>query len=807
MNRYICFHGHFYQPPRENPWLDEVELQDSAHPFHDWNERIAAECYGPNAASRILDDGGSIEDIVNNYAKISFNFGPTLLSWMQRHQPVMLEAIVEADAQSLTLFQGHGAAIAQVYNHMIMPLANERDKRTQVLWGLEDFYKRFGRDPEGMWLPEAAVDLRTLDILAQNGILYTILAPRQAAQARRIGEEEWRDVSGGNVDPTAPYLCSLPSGREIVLFFYDGPISQELAFADLLTSGEAFKGRLMQAFTDDGRDWPQLVHVATDGETYGHHHKHGEMALSWALRLIEEDSAVTLTNYGAYLAANPPAFEVQIHDNSSWSCIHGVERWREACGCNSGMKSGWTQEWRKPLREAMNWLSSQCADIYEAKGEAYFADPWKARDEYIHVIMDRSAESVAGFLKKHRAAKAPADDLTTPVKLLEMQRFAQLIFTSCGWFFDEVSGIETVQIIQYAVRAIQLAEELSGQFLEKKYAAMLEEAPSNVFTNGKEVFERFAKPARVDLLRVAAHYAVTTYFSDDPDDWDVASFEVTREIYHKELAGVAGLATGKARIVSLLTRESATIQFAVIHYGDHNLTCGVTFFQDLESYREMEQVLGQAFERGDITEAVRRMDDFFGKHTYSIWHLFRDAQRRVVDKVLTSAYEQAEASYRDIYDRNYPILNFLEWLNIPLPHHFLDAAAYVVNTDLKRLFSQERIEPEKLRHCIEEANKWNLDLERGMLGYLAAEWVNARMDELQKNPEDNEMLSNLCQAMDHLRMLPLGLHLWRAQNIFFSLSRNELLQWRQKADNGDVEAASRLECCGRLADFLKVKMP
>src|ERR1051325_436570 len=276
MNRQICIHGHFYQPPRENPWLEEVELQDSAYPYHDWNERITAECYAPNAVSRILAPDKSITEIVNNYARISFNFGPTLMMWMAAHAKDVPGAISAADRQSRSRFSGHGSAIAQVYNHMIMPLANARDKRTQIIWGIRGFEHRFGRRPEGMWLAETAVDIETLEILAEQEILFTILAPRQAGRVRRFGKR-WRDVSGGRVDPRMPYRCRLPSGRTINLFFYDGPISQDIVFGGLLTSGEKFASRLLGAFVED-KGQAQLVHIATDGETYGHHHRYGEMA-------------------------------------------------------------------------------------------------------------------------------------------------------------------------------------------------------------------------------------------------------------------------------------------------------------------------------------------------------------------------------------------------------------------------------------------------------------------------------------------------------------------------------------------------
>ena len=297
MDRYICIHGHFYQPPRENPWLEAIELQDSAYPYHDWNERITAECYAPNAVSRILDAENRITRLVNNYAKISFNFGPTLLGWLAATAPEVYQAVLAADRQSRETFSGHGSAIAQPYNHVILPLANHRDRYTQIYWGIRDFEHHFGRAPEGMWLPETAVDLESLEILAELGMRFTILAPHQASRVRSIGSRTWDSVAGGQIDPTRAYEQRLPSGRTLAIFFYDGPVSRAVAFEGLLSRGESFADRLNSAFSEE-RDWPQLVHIATDGESYGHHHRFGEMALSYALNCIEANQLARLTNYG-----------------------------------------------------------------------------------------------------------------------------------------------------------------------------------------------------------------------------------------------------------------------------------------------------------------------------------------------------------------------------------------------------------------------------------------------------------------------------------------------------------------------------
>jgi alpha-amylase/alpha-mannosidase (GH57 family) len=435
MKPFVCIHGHFYQPPRENPWLGEVEIQDSAYPFHDWNERILAECYAPNSAARILENGKDIVKIVNNYAKISFNFGPTLLSWLEKHEPEIYLAILEADKQSQKRFSGHGSAIAQAYNHMIMPLANSRDRHTQVSWSIQDFKYRFKREPEGMWLPETAVDFETLEILAHHGILFTILSPQQALRIRKIGQKDWIDVSGGKVDPKKPYLVQLPSGGKIAVFFYDGAISHDIAFGDLLKNGELFFQRLLQAISPEQTEI-RMVHIATDGESYGHHHRFGEMALAFCLDKIDSAGITSLTVYGEYLEMCPPEYEVEIVENSSWSCAHGVERWRSDCGCSTGQHPDWTQAWRGALREAMDWLRDQVAPIYEKEMAAFFKDPWEARDDYVQVVLDRSKKNVEAYFSRHLIRDPSQAEKTKILKLLELERNALLMFTSCGWFFD-----------------------------------------------------------------------------------------------------------------------------------------------------------------------------------------------------------------------------------------------------------------------------------------------------------------------------------------------------------------------------------
>jgi len=806
VERYICIHGHFYQPPRENPWLEEVELQDSAYPYHDWNEKINEECYARSTASRILDPDGRIIDIVNNFSKISFNFGPTLLHWMKSHKPGIYQAILDADKMSMERFSGHGSAIAQVYNHMIMPLANKRDKFTQAIWGIKDFQKRFNRFPEGMWLSETAVDIETLEVLAELGIKFTILAPRQAKSVRKLHDHETVcNVCDEKIDPTMPYHCNLPSGKSITIFFYDGPISKDVAFGDLLTSGEAFANRLVSAFTDQ-RDWPQIVHIANDGETYGHHHRFGDMALAYCLYYIENKNLAKITNYGEYLEKHPPTHEVEIFENSSWSCIHGIERWRDDCGCNSGMKPEWTQAWRKPLREAMDMLRDMLTHFYEQEASLYLRDPWEARNEYITIILDRSEENIERFFEKHAVKSLSRNEKRISLKLLEAQRNALLMYTSCGWFFDEISGIETTQVMQYASEVLLHMEELQKVSLETEFLKILENAPSNVFKNGSQVYEMFVKPGRIDLLRVGAHYAVSSLFEEYTEKTTIFCYSVNSEKYERFEAGKLKLAIGKAHILSDITWDKALVTFAVFHLGDHNVNGGIRNFISDEAFKSMHVEIQDAFDKGDVPELIRLMDKHFETNTYTLGHLFRDEQRKVLNQILYSTLENIEFSYRQIYENTYPIKSFLQSLDIPVPNLFHVPAEYTVNYDLKRIFEEEDLNTEKLENLINEVNKWPLEIDKATIGFVASSWINSVMLKLHEQSEDIELFDRIESVLKILRTLPLELDIWKAQNIYFTIGKDYFKNMKEKAEKGDGFSKKWIEGFRKLGYHLQVKI-
>ncbi len=795
MERFICIHGHFYQPPRENAWLEAVEVQDSAYPYHDWNERITAECYSRNAASRILDGEGRIERIVNNYTKISFNFGPTLLAWMAANTPGVYGAIIESDRRSMKRFDGHGSAMAQAYNHMIMPLADRRDKETQVIWGIRDFEKRFGRKPDGMWLPETAVDLESLEVLVENGIRFSILAPHQAGRVRPLEGGQWQDVSNSAVDITMPYLQRLPSGGEIALFFYDGPISRAVAFEGILNSGESFADRLMDGFIQ-GKEGPQLAHIATDGESYGHHHPNGDMALAYVLHHIEETGMAELINYAAFLDRFPPTHEVEIVESSSWSCIHGIERWRGDCGCNSGGRPGWNQRWREPLRKALNWLRGGVATIYEAQGEKLLRDPWAARNDYIDVVFDRSQGVRERFFDRYAVKTPDGEEEVRLLKLLELQRQAMLMYTSCGWFFDELSGIETVQVIQYAGRAIQLAAQFpGGEKLEEGFLREVEKAESNIpdHGNGRQIFEKFVRPAMVDLRNVGAHYAVSSMFEDYPEQDEVFCYGVQRDHYRFGEAGMAKLAVGEVTIISKVTLASSRFDFGVVHLGDHNITCGIREDGDREGFLVFGEEIFKAFNIADFPEAIRVLDRRYPAYRSSLTSLFQDEQRKILALILANTMENIEASYRQIYNAHAPLMRFMRVAGSPVPRALYTAGEVVLNRDLRETFRRPDINTEEIAHLLSQVRLSGITLDKQTLEFTLRRTLEGTMVEIMETPEDLDALNRLGQGMQVISMLPFDVELRMIQDQCYELAQELYSVMKYKANRGNTTAGEWLE--------------
>jgi alpha-amylase/alpha-mannosidase (GH57 family) len=782
--RYVCVHGHFYQPPRESPSLEAIEVQDSAYPYHDWNERVCAECYAPNSVSRITDDKQRVIDLVNNYAHISFNFGPTLLSWIEAKAPKVYTSIRQADKESQETFGGHGSAIAQAYNHTILPLANLRDKVTQVRWGIHDFEHRFGRKPEGMWLPETAVNVETLEVLAENGIRFTILAPRQARRVRRKGGRKWVDVSGDRVDPSRAYTVPLPSRRNISVFFYDGPISQAVAFERLLSDGQRFADRLMTGFTD-ARTWPQLVHIATDGESYGHHHRYGEMSLSYALHHIQANKLAELTNYGQFLEISPPDHLTEIIPDSSWSCVHGIERWRSNCGCNSGGHTNWNQAWRAPLRNALDWLRDSLATVYEEEAKALLKDPWAVRDDYIRVILDRSDESIDSFFDVHATHTLDRSKRVQALKLLEMQRHALLMYTSCGWFFDELSGMETVQVIHYAGRALRLAPNAIE--LEPSFIEYLRNAKSNLpeHGDGATIYENWVKPAHVDNEKLAGHFAISSLFENYEAKSTIYCYNVERDQYSVEADGKMRFGQGKATFCSEITRECAVFNFATLHLGEHNIIAGVRPSCPHDDDEAIRTRLSEVFSRADTAEIIRVFDETFQKHTFSLRSLFRDEQRKITDLILADSLASATAAYRAIYESQAPLIRFLNDLSIPVPSALKTAADIAINNQLRTALERPDLDHTQFKGYLKEAAASHIQLDVDTLEFVIRKRLQEEAERAAHHLDSPETVHKMREFIDLVTSLPFPVTLWDAQNVLYERLRQSLADTERNESGSD----------------------
>jgi len=768
MGCFVCIHCHFYQPPRENAWLEAVESQDSACPYHDWNERIAAECYSPNGASRMLDSQECIAKIVNNYSRISFNFGPTLLSWMEQRTPQAYHQILKADREGQQIFSGHGPAIAQAYNHLILPLANSRDKRTQIVWGIRDFQHRFGRDPEGMWLPETAVDLETLEILSSLSIKFTILAPHQAGRMRTDKETDWINLNGQGIDSRRGYACNLPSGRSIGLFFYDGVVSRAVAFEKLLFSGENLARRLTGRFDPEG-DPAQLIHIATDGETYGHHHPRGDMALAYALDYIEQNKLARITNYGEYFAQHPPSQEVEILERTSWSCMHGISRWESDCGCNSGANRQWKQEWRWPLREAMDWLRDELAPMYEAGAKKLLKKPWVARDEYARAVIDRSAGTVNRFLREHALRDLSSEEAIRALRLLEMQRHLMLMYTSCGWFFDEPTGPETVQVLQYAGRAVQLSEQLFGGEREEQFLIRLEKVWSNIpeFGNGRSIYEEFVRPAMLDLCGVAAHYAISSLFDGYRDSNSMYCYDAILQPVHSFEKGRAKLAIGCGQITSRTTRGQLQFNFAALYLGDHKLVAGIRPSHASDGFQSLVEDASVPFAAGDLARCSLLIEQHFRGSTYSLKSLFHDERQRIVKQIVNSTLADIDVIYAKVYEQHASLVSFLSELQIPMPAILRVSAEFVLGNTLQRCLAADKLDVDRIRCLLEIAKRDAISIAGRSLEPALRQRLEIVLDRWAKNPFDLEKVEELEALVSLIKVPPLHLDLWQAQNIYY----------------------------------------
>jgi alpha-amylase/alpha-mannosidase (GH57 family) len=693
MKTALIIHGHFYQPPRENPWTEIVEREESARPFHDWNERIHKECYRPNGYAPIIDGYGRIELIVNNYVNMSFNFGPTLLSWLEREHKETYERILAADRESLAKRSGHGNAIAQSYNHTILPLHNERDRRTQVRWGLYDFRYRFGREAEAMWLPETACDRSTLETLIEEGLRYAILSPHQAERVRPLDGDssEWLNVNDGSIDTTRPYkyLHRDGTGRSITLFFYDGPNAKAIAFDGALSSSQGLVDRFERAARAAAPEG--CVNVATDGETYGHHFHWGDRTLAYALEVEAGMRGLSVTNYGEFLDHHPPEMEVEIRkgedgQGTAWSCAHGLGRWSRDCGCQTGGREGWNQAWRAPLRKALDLLNDEAARGFEEGAGLLLIDPWAARDDYIELIANPAA-SRAGFLRRHAGRDLTTAEQRRALTFLEMQRSCMLMYTSCGWFFADISGIETQQVLRYAGRVMDLGDELGLPAVKNRFLEILSEARSNLAEhgNGADIFRRFVETARVTPARVAAHLAMTSLVDESMKEGVAASYNYRRLEFQKQEHGRLTLATEHLELESRHTSARYEYALSAMHFGDVDFYCVLKPFPGAQVFRQSSEKLWAQFRTASLPAILRLALLEFGPEEYGLEHLLPTGRERISELLFGQMVESFSQEYELLFKANSRNIEMLQAAGFELPGELRAAAEFTIG----RRFEEE----------------------------------------------------------------------------------------------------------------------
>ncbi len=770
---FLTVHGHFYQPPRENPWLEAIEQQDSALPFHDWNERINNECYNPNSVSKIVNSKNQILNVVNNYEYISYNFGPTLLSWMEEFAPLAYERVIKADINSRRAHNGHGNAMAQVYNHMIMPLANERDKQTQVKWGIKDFEYRFGRKPEGIWLAETACDDDTLRVLVENGIKFTILSPYQAQKIRKEGEKTWQDVSWGNIDPARSYRYYIKSapGKYIDLFFYDGAISRSVAFDELLTDGNKFVDRLKDGISDL-RNYPQLVNIATDGESYGHHTKFGDMALAYAMKLRVKDAGFTVTNYAEYLEKYRSDWEVEIKPVSSWSCSHGVGRWSDDCGCSTGGHPGWNQKWRKPLRQALDFLRDEMTALYHKQGKKFFKDPQEARENYISVIMDRSDISVKNFQEEYFLEDLTDEQKVKAMELLEIQRQAMLMYTSCGWFFSEISGIETVQIMKYAARVMQLAKSFMRKDLETPFLEILKEAKSNIpeFGTGKDVYEKFVKPSIVTSKQIVSLWAISSLYTDIEDEENVYCYKINKHSYKSVTKGNSKLVIGHIEVESKVTLEKSSMIFALLQFSGGDFHCAIKEYSD--DFETIQKELVRTYLVSPLTEIIRTIDNYFGKEYFTLKDIFIEERRKILQTMLKGKLQIFANTYESMYDEGKGSIYQMQTLGLDIPKEFKISAQYVLTKQFNDLFVESRgfLDADIIQQASDlnfEAKRIGIEIDKEPTSKIFSKKIAQNINRLSY-ALDLQQVDATLDLLDCIAKLEIKVDIAEAQSYYFS---------------------------------------
>jgi len=816
----VVIHGHFYQLPRENPWIEKIEEEVSARPFHDWNSRIAAECYTPNSCARIYDGGHRILDIVNNYEKLSFNFGPTLLAWLEVQAPLTYQRILAADRLSLARL-GHGNAIAQAYNHIILPLANPRDLETEVIWGLADFEHRFGRKAEAMWLPETAVNYPTLAALVAQGMKYVILSPYQAHRVRPLEGGAWEMVQAQTLDTTQAYRCFLPdlsdtgeARNSIDVFFYNGGVASELSFGGLLKDSNHLVDSLGAGFSRE-RLRPQLLNVATDGENYGHHHEFGELALAYALDKLVPQRGFTLTNYAAFLEAAPPRLRVELEvgphkEGSAWSCAHGVGRWKEDCGCSTGGPAHWNQRWRAPLRQAFDFLNERLAHVFEAEGARYLKDPWAARNDYIEVILDRREETVARFFSRHGVPGLDRQTWFQPLRLLEMQRHTLLMYTSCGWFFADLAGLETIQVMQYAARALQLGQRYLQESLEEPFLQILEKAKSNLAEegDGRQIYLHRVKPAVVDYNKVANQWAISWLKDRERQcPTNIYHFLVKPQDHEVRTQGTLDLATGRLKVTSGITWWEENLGFFTAHLGSYLYRTQILEDSQPEEFQALKEdffrVLAETPE-----DLIPFLVSRLGESYYTVHDIFQEEKEQIFIDLLAENRAEALIDLGHHFDNASPVLKAMAAEGLPFPRLFQALGEITLNRRLVQILRHLEPEPEllpgseELLELLQEAKLFGFKLESSEGAQILRRILDHHLMDLAA--EFNQgVADSLMNFLKLQRRIPITVEITEAQNFFFDLLKEHFapLAARAARDPQVRQLAGTLVAIAEALDF------
>jgi alpha-amylase/alpha-mannosidase (GH57 family) len=794
----LVIHGHFYQPPRENPWTDEVGAEPGARPFHDWNQRINAECYRPNAFARIVDDAGRIERIVNNYELVSFNLGPTLLRWMQRHDPLTLARLVEADRRSARVRGGHGNAIAQAYGHAILPLCNARDRATQIRWGLAEFAWRFGRGAEALWLPETAASPATLDDLIEHGLRYAILAPSQAARVRRSvqdrdggngsGAGPWEDVRGGTIDPSRPYRYSHSdgSGRSLALLFYDGLLARSVAFGGALRESRLFIDACAATAAAPGRQG-QVVHLAVDGETWGHHHAWGDRALAYALAREAPARGFHVTNYGELLDRVSPQWDAEIELGedglgNAWSCAHGLGRWTRDCSCRLAQREGWTQAWRAPLRAAFDLLRDQAAVFFEQEAGCLLQDPWAARDAYVHVLLEPGEAARARLLREHSRGGLAGEQGVRALQLLEMQHMLVLMYASCGWFFDDIAGLESVQVMRYAARAVDLWSRLGGQPPIGRMLERLGEARSNEprLGTGADLFRTRAQGAAAPAPQIAAHLLMGAVRGSLPSSGDIGLQHYDAFDVQVQASGHTALVTGRVDLRDERTGAAEAYEGAVLHGG------GLEFQVRLRACRAPDELRAAAVAlHGDLphrseAELLMAMTARFGEHTFGVEALLETGRQQLLTELFGDLVAEAGRAYAQLYGRNQRVIEELGRLGLDLPRELRVAAELTFTNGFERAVDRAHAgrgpaDFARALSVIEQARERGIELDRTvaipllsrMLEDVFAAWGLAGPGGGAPQERLSATVMTATEVLDLATKLELTLDLHRPQELYY----------------------------------------